>query len=304
MGTPDFAVPSLQKLLDAGHNIVGVVTATDKPAGRGQQMRSSPIKALALAHRLPIVQPERLDAPEFFEQLRLFNADLFVVVAFRILPEAVLKIPPRGAINLHASLLPKYRGAAPINWAIIRGETVTGVTTFFIDKMVDTGEILLQESTPIGAEMTAGELHDVLAHLGADLMLRTVNGVADGSLKAQPQVGEATRAPKLTRELEVIDWSRPARELRNLIRGLAPTPGCTTTLHGRQIKILSAAAVDPSASTAAPGTVIAVQKEGAIWVQTGEGALNLLQLKPEGKKAMSASEFLRGYRLKAGDVFR
>lgn len=303
MGTPQFAVPCLKKLLAGGHEIVAVVTAPAKPAGRGQKMTASAIKLVAEAYHLPVLQPEHLDAADFIQQLRSFKADLFVVVAFRILPESVLAVPPRGAINLHASLLPKYRGAAPINWALIRGETKTGVTTFFIDKHVDTGEILLQQSVPIRSTMTAGELHDLLSTIGADVMLRTVDGIAAGTLTATVQVGEVTKAPKLTRELEMINWRSSACDLVNLIRGLSPTPGCSATFRGRQIKLLQAAFAAENNPSIEPGTVIAVKPEGLIAVQTGEGALQLLELKPEGKKTLASAEFIRGYRITEGDIF-
>ncbi|RPH89618.1 MAG: methionyl-tRNA formyltransferase [Calditrichaeota bacterium] len=207
MGTPDFAVPSLVKLMDAGQQLVGVVTVPDKPAKRGQKLQSSSVKAFARSKGLPVLQPQQLNDPVFLQQLTDWSADLFIVVAFRILPEEVLKIPRLGAVNLHASLLPKYRGAAPINWALIHGETETGVTTFFIDKNIDTGEILLQQKVSITPEMTAGELHDILADVGSDLVVRTAAGIEAGNLVAIRQSGEPTRAPKLTKEMEKIDWT-------------------------------------------------------------------------------------------------
>jgi methionyl-tRNA formyltransferase len=304
MGTPRFAVPIFLKLYESSHEIVAVVTAPDKPAGRGQKMTASAIKSAAEMRHLPILQPERLDDADFIQYLRHFDAELFVVVAFRILPESVLAVPPRGAVNLHASLLPKYRGAAPINWALINGETETGVTTFFIDKRVDTGEILLQQSVPISEEMTAGELHDVLSEIGADVMLRTVDGIAAGTLRAMAQIGEITRAPKLTRELEIIDWRSSAHDLVNLIRGLGPSPGCSTNLRGRQVKLLRAAAAAENNPSATPGSVIAVKPDGLIAVQTGTGVIHLLELKPEGKKTLSAAEFIRGYRITVGEIFQ
>ncbi len=300
MGTPDFAVPTLERLLASRHRVAAVVTAPDKPAGRGLQHKPSAVKQAALAHGLPLLQPESLEDEAFLRSLRQTGAELFVVVAFRILPEAVLSIPPKGAVNLHASLLPKYRGAAPINWALINGERETGVTTFFIEKKVDTGKILLQQSTPVDDDMTAGELHDLLAQMGADLMLRTVDGIEAGTLQPREQVGEANRDPKLTRELEMIDWRRPARELHNLIRGLSPIPGASMFLRGREIKVLRSQVV-ASEAAGLPGEVLVADPRSGWVVQTSDGALRLLTVKPEGKKIMSAEEFLRGNRIDCGE---
>ncbi len=303
MGTPEFAVPSLKTLQHSQHEVVAVVTVPDKPAGRGQQLRPSAVKQAALEFGLPVLQPEKLKDPDFCAELAAFNADLFVVVAFRILPEIVFDMPPKGTFNLHASLLPKYRGAAPINWALINGEQESGVTTFFIDKKIDTGEILLQRAVPLTQDTTAGELHDQLSTIGADVVLETVNGIADGTLLPQQQVGDVTLAPKLTKELGELNWQKSAIELHNLVRGLSPFPGSYSTLRGKLMKILRTKVSGAEAQPAAPGTIVAVGKNGPIDVQTGDGILSILALKPEGKKIMSAGEFLRGARLQVGETF-
>lgn len=303
MGTPEFALPSLKTLLNSRHQVIAVVTAPDKPAGRGKKLRFSAVKQAALEAGLPVMQPALLKEEGFVRQLRSFGADLFVVVAFRILPPPVFTMPPLGTINLHASLLPKYRGAAPISWAIMNGETTTGVTTFFIEEKVDTGQILLQRQTPIAEDMTAGELHDELAIVGAEVLMETVEGIDRETLKPVAQTGGVTAAPKLTPDLEQIDWSQSAAIIHNRIRGLSPIPGCHTYWGGKRLKILRSrviASIGVGKGTA--GEIVAVGKDGLLQVQTGAGTIALLELQPEGKRAMPAAEFLRGYLLKAGDV--
>ncbi|MBN1561452.1 methionyl-tRNA formyltransferase [candidate division KSB1 bacterium] len=303
MGTPEFAVPSLKTLCRSDHTVMGVLTAPDKPAGRGRKLSASAVKNFAIAHELPILQPERMNDADFLRELRLWQADLFVVVAFRILPESVFSIPPKGTINLHASLLPKYRGAAPINWALINGEKESGVTTFFIDKNIDTGEILLQRSMPLTADMTAGELHDALSISGADLLLQTIDGIAAGTLMPKKQRGTATSAPKLTKELQQIIWSKSALACHNLVRGLSPHPAGCALFRGTQVKILRTRIGVATISSASPGEIVAVGKNGPIDVQTGDGVLSILQLKPEGRAAMSAGEFIRGSHVVLGEKF-
>lgn len=302
MGTPKFAVPSLTALLASEHDVVGVVTVPDKPAGRGRKLRPSAIKEKALEQNLPVLQPEKMKDEDFLSDLSAWDADLFVVVAFRILPEVVFSMPPKGTFNLHASLLPKFRGAAPINWALINGEKESGLTTFFLDKTVDTGEILLQESTPLTDDMTAGELHDRLSEMGADLVLKTVNGIADASLQPQKQIGHVTLAPKLTKELEQIDWQKSARDIHNLVRGLSPYPGSSTMFRDKNLKILRTKITGLDSSTE-PGRIISIGKNGPIDVQTSDGVLSILEVKPEGKKIMSAGDFHRGARLEVGERF-
>ncbi len=306
MGTPEFAVPSLERLIDSEHRIQAVVTGSDKPAGRGQQLRPTAIKKCALNHRIPILTPKKLKDPTFHQALKDIPADLYVVVAFRILPPAVFTIPPLGTINLHASLLPKYRGAAPINWAIINGEKETGVTTFFIDQNVDTGHTILSRAIPIGDNETAGDLHDKLAVIGAEVLLETVNLIKDGKAERHPQQGMVTYAPKITRETSFIDWSMDAEQVRNLVRGLMPYPGATTFLNGLTYKICEVRH-EPETDIpdeAVPGEIIGVDKAGKIVVKTGAGAVAITALQPASKRRMSADEYLRGYVVNVGDVFQ
>lgn len=304
MGTPAFAIPSLQLLIQSHHQLVGIVTNPDKPAGRGNKIIASPVKRFGEEQDIPVLQPTDFLDQGFLSQLKAINADLFLVVAFKILPAEVFELPPRGTVNLHASLLPKYRGAAPINWALINGEKETGVTTFFIEKNVDTGEILLQEKVSVGEDMTAGELHDLLAEVGARVLLKTADGLESGELVAIKQSGEVTRAPKLTKELGAVDWSKPAGSIHNLIRGLSPVPSAFTHYQGTYLKLLrSALARDIDNRDAEPGTIVAVPKNGPLAIQTGHGVLNILQLQPQGKKVLTAGEFIRGYRIQVGEKF-
>ncbi len=303
MGTPEFAVPSLDKLVQAGYNIVGVITAPDKPAGRGLNLQQSAIKKFALEKGLKILQPEKLKAPEFLEELKSLQADLQVVVAFRMLPEVVWNMPPMGTINLHGSLLPQYRGAAPINWAIINGEKETGATTFKLQHAIDTGGILLQEKIQIGEEETAGELHDRMKESGADLLVKTVNGLIDGSLKEIPQTNLATgnrqpttdlkHAPKLSTETSKINWNKNVDEVYNLIRGLSPHPAAFTFLNSKTLKIYKAKKENIK-PTIAPGN-FETDKKAFLKFACTSGYINITELQLEGKKRMSVTEFLRGY---------
>ncbi len=301
MGTPDFAVPSLRMLHAAGHDVACVVTAPDKKRGRGQQLSPTPVKAAALELGLRVLEVDALRDPSFADALRAVGADLFVIVAFRILPEEVFTIPARGSFNLHASLLPRYRGAAPINWALMNGDDESGVTTFFLQKKVDTGNMLLQERVPIGENMTAGELHDLLAESGARTVLRTVELIAAGDDAPRAQDDTlATPAPKIFRETCVIPWNKAAREVHNHIRGLSPYPAAWTTLDGAEMKILESRVTEQS-TEGVPGTVIAT--EPGLRVQCGRGSVTVMRVKPEGRREMSSEEYLRGYRLEAGAVF-
>jgi methionyl-tRNA formyltransferase len=298
-GTPEFALPTLNALL-AQHQVVGVVTQPDRPAGRGQHLTPPPVKALALAHGLPVIQPPRLRDAGWPERLREFHAEVAVVVAFgQILPKAVLDAPDRGSINVHGSILPRYRGAAPIAWAIIRGETVTGITTFQMDEGMDTGPTLLMAETPIGAEETAGELAVRLATLGADVLVETLARL--DILTAQPQShDQATLAPRLKKTDGFLDWTRSARDLVNLIRGTNPWPGAQTgTPRGRLTIWRAAAAV--TQVTDAPGTL--VPHERTLAIATGAGALVPIEVQPENRKAVAWSDYLRGARLEAGARF-
>jgi methionyl-tRNA formyltransferase len=303
MGTPEFAVPSLDKLLQAGNNIVGVITAPDKPAGRGLQLTQSAVKKFALEKGLKILQPEKLKSPEFLEELKGLQADLQVVVAFRMLPEVVWNMPPMGTINLHASLLPQYRGAAPINWAIINGEKETGATTFKLQHEIDTGNILLQEKFKIAEDETAGELHDRMKEIGAELLVKTVKGLADRNLEETPQqLATVNRqlstdlkyAPKLTTETSKINWNKPVDEVYNLVRGLSPYPAAFTLLNGKTLKIYKAKKEIDQPSIEAGN--FDTDKKTYLKFACSNGFISITELQLEGKKKMNVEEFLRGFR--------
>ena len=300
MGTPDFAVPSLERLLESDHEVVGVVTQPDRPKGRGRKWEPTPIKRLASAHGRPVWTPERLKDGDFLEALRTLEPDLFAVVAFRILPREVLEIPKQGAINVHPSLLPKYRGAAPIQWAIIRGEKKTGVTTFCISCDVDRGDILLQRAVPIGEEETAGELHDRLKEVGADLLLESIDLMASGRARPRMQPSEGvSSAPKLSKEDGRIDWSKGAKEIRNWIRGTNPLPGAFTFYEGAMLKVHRAKRTSCGAE-GVPGEILTADGREGITVATGCGALALIEVQPGGKRRMTSAEFVRGHRICVG----
>ncbi len=299
MGTPAFAVASLSALLQAKMNVVGVVTAPDKPAGRGMQLQQSAVKQFALAHDLPILQPEKLKSPEFFEALKQWQPDLQVVVAFRMLPEQIWSFPSMGTLNVHGSLLPQYRGAAPINWAIINGEKETGVTTFQLQHAIDTGAILLQDRIPIAPNNTAGEIHDTMMVVGAQLLVKTLHGLFDSSIKAVPQeqvIGNIAlqHAPKIfTKDCE-IDWEKPCTSIQNLIRGLAPFPGAITKIDGKIVKLFLTHIIEGT-PTEAPGSFITDGKTFAK-IACKDGYIGLSDIQWEGKKRMPIIDFLRGYR--------
>jgi methionyl-tRNA formyltransferase len=296
MGTPGFALPSLLGLVRGPHTVVGVVTRPDRPRGRGQRFALSPVKKTALEMGLPVAQPEDLNGPEFLRQLKAWNADCFAVVAFRILPETVYTMPPKGSVNLHASLLPRYRGAAPIQWAIMNGETSTGVTTFFIERRVDTGDWIIQEKTPINPDETSGDLHDRLAVIGAECLAKTVDLIAKGKAVRTPQTGEPTPAPKILPEHCRIDWKRPAPDLVNLIRGLSPHPGAHTTLNGKRIKLFQAGALPGGPHPAPPGSLVHADREELV-VACGRGAVSIRRVQLECGQPMAVEDFLRGHRL-------
>lgn len=296
MGTPDFAVPCLDILVQNGYPIVAVVTAPDKPAGRGQKLSQSAVKKYALTHNLPVLQPEKLKDPQFLSALKHLQADLQVVVAFRMLPAAVFTMPPLGCINVHASLLPAYRGAAPINWAIINGETQTGVTTFYIEQEIDAGYMVYQESTPIAPHETAGELHNRLMMLGAQTLLKTVQAIAAGNAPklTQPAIGDLPKAPKIFTQTCHITWQQPAQKIYNLIRGLSPYPAAFSRLNGLILKIFGSQLTNIPAQHLPPGTLLTDGKT-YLNVAAGDYCLQITQLQLEGKKAMPADEFLRGH---------
>lgn len=298
MGTPEFAVPSLDALVKAGFNIAGVITAPDKPAGRGLKISISAIKEYALSQQLPILQPANLKDPAFIEALQLWKADLQVVVAFRMLPEVVWNMPPMGTINLHGSLLPQYRGAAPINWAVINGEKITGATTFKLQHEIDTGAILLQESFPITADDNAGTVHDRMSLMGARLLVKTVTALANNTIEAQPQSfpeGAVLRsAPKINAATCKIEWNNSVEAVYNLIRGLSPYPGAFTTLQEKTFKIYAAT------FESAPPTIAAgsweIDASNRLRFACEDGYIYPELIQAEGKKRMPVADFLRGFR--------
>lgn len=297
MGTASFAVPSLERLAGEGYTIAAVVTGPDRPRGRGRETLPTPVKECALRGGYPILQPENLKDPSFADAVRALKPSLIVVVAFRILPPSVFRLPALGAINLHASLLPRYRGAAPINRAIMNGEKETGVTTFFLEESVDTGNILLQARTPIGEEDDAGTLHDRLAAIGAEIVLHTVRLIEQGKAVPRPQDASlASPAPKIFREDCRIDWHLPAERIRNQVRGLSPSPAAFTAHGGRLLKVYRARCTD---GALAPGAVEV--REGRLVVGTLDRPLALEEVQQEGKRRMTAEEFLRGYSFAPGD---
>ncbi len=299
MGTPAFAVASLSALLDAKMNVVGVVTAPDKPGGRGMQLQQSAVKQFALAHDLPLLQPEKLKAPEFFEALSAWKPDLQVVVAFRMLPEKIWSFPPMGTLNVHGSLLPQYRGAAPINWAIMNGEKETGVTTFQLQHAIDTGDILLQDRIAISEDMTAGALHDKMMMVGAQLLVKTLHGLVEGTIQSLPQStvleeSQIKHAPKIfTKDCE-INWELPVQDIHNHVRGLAPFPGAITKVEGKIVKLYHTR-IEMATPNEAPGSFITDGKSLAKFA-CKDGYLLLNDIQWEGKKRMLVEDFLRGYR--------
>ncbi|MFC1568613.1 methionyl-tRNA formyltransferase [bacterium] len=304
MGTPAFAVPSLEKLVSSSHEIVGVVTAPDRRKGRGLKIIASPVKQIALSLKLPIIQPDELKDPTFINQLQKLSADCFVIVGFKILPAEVFETPPKGSFNLHASLLPKYRGAAPIQWALIQGEHETGVTTFFLKRKVDTGDILLQDKLTINEQDNSGDLHDRLASLGADLVLKTVDLIATGKIIPKPQMGKSCPAPKITPETCMINWNKDANQIQNQVRGLAPRPGAFSFWQERRLKIYQSSVISGEMiQMQQPGTVVKADQND-LWIETGNNLLAIEICQIEGKSRMTADAFLRGYPIQAGDRFQ
>ena len=299
MGTPDFAVASLDALIRAGLNVVAVITAPDKPAGRGQKIQESAVKRYAASRNLEILQPVKLKDSEFLDKLKSLNADLQVVVAFRMLPEVVWNMPPKGTINLHASLLPYYRGAAPINWAVINGEKKTGVTTFLLQHEIDTGNILFAEAVPIGDDETAGEVHDKLMLTGAQLLVKTVKAIESDNYTPITQDDIAVsepppHSPKLFKEDCLINWNQPVRKVYNLVRGLSPYPAAYTTFKDKTLKIFSAEILDKEPGIQ-PGGFLTDDKTYLRFACL-DGFLCVKDLQLEGKKRMNTEEFLRGFR--------
>ncbi len=307
LGTPDFAVESLRRIHEGGYNIVGVVTMPDKPAGRGHKLLQSPVKRYAVANNLHLMQPPKLKAPEFIDELRSLNANLFIVIAFRMLPEIVWSMPPLGTFNLHASLLPKYRGAAPINWAVINGDTETGVTTFFLKHEIDTGDIIRRESIEIKPEDNVGDVHDRLMMLGADLTIDTIEHIIAGDLKPIPQDSltagiEPTPAPKIFKETCLIDWNRTATEVHNLVRGLSPYPVAwfeieTSVSQPLTIKVFETKVLPNDNANLHPGK-ISTPGGNRLVVDCADARIEILSLQASGKKRMPTADFLRGTQIK------
>ncbi len=300
MGTPDFAVPTLEKLVDSGREVCGVYTQADKPQGRGHRLQPPAVKARALELGLPVYQPDSLRDEAVQEQIRNLKPDVIVVAAYgKLLPEAVLNIPPMGCMNVHGSLLPKYRGAAPIQWSVLNGDAVAGVTTMRMAKGLDTGDILLQVETPVGAEETSGELFDRLKVLGAELLLETLDRLEQGTITPTPQEeAMATHAPMLTKDMARLDWARPAQELHNWIRGLNPWPCAAGYLNGKRLRLFASRIVPGQGE---PGTL--ENRDGELIVYCGEGALALGEVQPDNGKRMTGREYLRGHPLEPGSRF-
>ena len=317
MGTPDFSVPALKALVEAGHQVIAVVTQPDKPKGRGKEVQMTPVKIQAMEYGIPVYQPAKVREASFVEVLKGLEADVYVVIAFgQILPKAVLELPKYGCINIHASLLPKYRGAAPIQWCVIDGERETGITTMMMDVGLDTGDMLEKAVIPIEEKETGGSLHDKLSMAGGDLILSTLKKLEEGTLVRMPQTDEGTcYAKMLTKSLGDIDWNQSAVSIERLIRGLNPWPSAYTMWNGKTIKIWAADVIAgreaaeflsesgvPAETGTAPGTVVCSDKRGLV-VCTGGGLLSIRELQMEGKKRMDTPAFLRGYPIPAGDVF-
>ncbi|MBS1496382.1 MAG: methionyl-tRNA formyltransferase [Bacteroidetes bacterium] len=296
MGTPEFAVASLQKLVNEGYQIAGVVTAPDKPAGRGMQLQQSAVKKYAAEQGLKVLQPEKLRNPDFLDELKALNADVQIVVAFRMLPEMVWNMPPLGTINVHGSLLPQYRGAAPINWAIINGEKFTGVTTFKLQHQIDTGSILLSKKIEIREDETAGELHDEMMETGAELLLETIKALENGTLSEHPQTesAELKHAPKIFTDTCQIDFTKSVQDVYNLIRGLSPYPTAFTYLDNKKLKIFRAEKIISNQALKAGN--IETDKKTFLQFACKDGYIKVLELQMEGKKKMEVEDFLRGYR--------
>jgi methionyl-tRNA formyltransferase len=307
MGTPEFAVHSLEILVQHKFNVVAVITAPDKPQGRGQKLTPSPVKECALKHNLPVLQPTNLKSPEFLAELKTYEANLQIVVAFRMLPEVVWAMPALGTFNLHASLLPQYRGAAPINWAIINGEKETGVTTFFLKHEIDTGSIIFQEKESILETDDVGTLYERLMHKGAGLVLKTVQAIERGEYPSQPQneSSEVKHAPKIFKEDCEINWSQPSKKVIDFVRGLCPYPAAWTLLNGKVFKIFKCSKVTVNSQQSTVNSGLSTVDYGQystdnktyLHIKTSDGWISINEFQPEGKKRMSVSEFFRGNKL-------
>lgn len=303
MGTPDFAVPCLDMLVSEQYPVAAVVTQPDRPKGRGQKLAFSPVKEAALRYQLPVLQPDSIKTDEFYNQLAALQPDIIIVIAFgQFLPERILALPPYGCVNVHASLLPKYRGSAPIHWAIINGEAVSGVTTMYMDTGMDTGDMIIKAAIPILPADTTGSLHDKLQTLGAGVLAETLRQIASGIAPREPQAAEAaTYAQLLCRNTECIDWHQSATSVHNLVRGLNPWPGAYCKYQNKLLKIWQTRIYDPAVACAKPGQIVALTREGLV-VATGRGTIELLEVQPESKRRMPASNFACGYAVTAGNL--
>lgn len=310
MGTPDFAVPSLKALFENGHDIVGVVTQTDRPKDRGHTLKAPPVKEFALAHNIPVFQPIKLSKePETVQKLKALNPDLSVTCAFgQLLPQSVLDIPRYGTINVHGSLLPKYRGAAPISWAVINGESKTGITTMFTDIGLDTGDMLLKDEVKIPIDMTAGELYDVMSCLGAETLIKTIKALEEGTLERTKQDNDrATYAPKVDKETGRIDWSQSAKQIHDRIRGTSPWPGAYTELEGSKLRLwcsqlmLLPAGLAPNEGKPNEGMILKVDSTG-MWIGTGDGVLLITEIQSDSGKRMTPKQYACGHELKEGMI--
>lgn len=309
MGTPEFAVPVLESLINSRHEVVAVVTQPDRPKGRGKNMQFSPVKECALAHNIPVMQPVNVSVPEVIDELRAYEPELIVVVAFgQFVTKKIREMPKYGCINVHASLLPKYRGAGPIQWAVINGEKESGVTTMYMCREIDKGDMLLKDTVTLDPKETGDSLHDKLSMMGGPLLLKTIDQLEDGSAVRIPQCEEeSTYAPKLEKTMGNIDWTMDADRIERLVRGLNSWPGTFTKIHGKTVKIWDCDVVRQETLTenqaaAKPGTVIVSEKDQLI-VKAGNGALSLRMIQPEGKKNMTVDAYLRGYPIAQGELF-
>lgn len=303
MGTPEFAVPSLKMLVEEGYEVVAVITQPDRPKGRGKRLAAPPVKEYAVKKGIPVLQPDKIKTPEFISELRSMGPDLLVTVAYgKILSKEILNIPPMGCINVHASLLPKYRGAAPIHWAIINGEKVTGITTMYTDIGMDTGDILLKNEVDITDNMTVGELHDRLAELGAQTLKATLRKLEEGTLKRIPQKDDqATYAPMIDKSVGKIEWTKTPQQIHNLVRGTNPWPGAYTFYKGERMRIWKTSILNTEGTDKKPGTILKVGGEG-IDVACGEGSLRIEELQLQSGRKMTVREYICGHNVDEGEV--
>ncbi|MDP4180204.1 MAG: methionyl-tRNA formyltransferase [Bacillota bacterium] len=303
MGTPEFAIPSLKALVEENYHIAAVVTQPDKPKGRGNKLTPPPVKVFAEEKGIMVIQPEKIRTGEFYNALKALEPDLFVTVAYgRILPKDILDLPPLGCINVHGSLLPKYRGAAPIQWSVINGETKAGITTMYTDVGMDTGDMLLKREVEIPVDMTAGELHDVLSVVGADVLKETLLQLKEGALKREKQVEEdSTNAPIIKKEIGEINWNKSARDIHNLVRGANPWPGAFTVFNGGKLRIWKTCVLDSENHKLKPGTILKSDKSGMV-AACGEGLIKIMEIQPESGRRMTVEEYLCGHKINEGEV--